>query len=149
MKVHDAEATIQEDSMQTPVQVAFRDVPSSAALESAIRDEAAALERYFDRITSCHVTVSEPHRHQHTNRLYSVHIRLLVPGEELMIAHEHRLHPGHADPYLAAREAFHAARRSLEDYVRRMRGEVKHHKPAKFKTGAAGEEDSENGFGPG
>jgi cold shock CspA family protein len=37
------------------------------------------------------------------------------------------MHPGHADPYLAVREAFHAARRELEDYVRRLRGDVKHH----------------------
>jgi hypothetical protein len=73
------------------------------------------------------VTVAEPHRHQRTERLYLVTIRLTVPGEELVTGREHHLHPGHADPYVAVREAFHAARRELEDYVRRMRGDVKHH----------------------
>jgi cold shock CspA family protein/ribosome-associated translation inhibitor RaiA len=111
--------------MQTPIQVTFQDVPPSDALEAAVRDEAAALERYYDRITSCHVTVSEPHRHQHQGRLYRVRIHMAVPGDDLVVDREHGGHAGHADPYLAVREAFHAARRELEDYVREMRGDVK------------------------
>jgi hypothetical protein len=38
--------------MQSQVQVTFRDLPPSEPLEAVIRDEAAALERYFDRITA-------------------------------------------------------------------------------------------------
>jgi ribosome-associated translation inhibitor RaiA len=76
--------------MQTPIRVTFQGLPPSDALEAAIRDEAAALERYFDRITSCHVTMSEPHRHQHKGRLYRVRIHLAVPGDELVVDREHR-----------------------------------------------------------
>ena len=114
--------------MEPSIQITFQAVPPSDALEGAVREEAAALQRYFDRITNCHVTVSEPHRHQHQGRLYRVKIHMAVPGDELVVDHEHGLHRGHEDPYLAVREAFHAARRELEDYVRRMRGAVKHHK---------------------
>lgn len=113
--------------MQTLTQITFQGLPPSDALQAAIRAEAAALERYFGGMMSCAVTVSEPHRHQHQGRLYRVKIHMAVPGDELVVDHEHGLHPGHEDPYLAVREAFHAARRELGDYVRRMRGDVKHH----------------------
>jgi ribosome-associated translation inhibitor RaiA len=113
--------------MQTQTRITFQGLASSDALEVAVRDEAAALERYFDGITSCHVTLSEPHRHQHRGRLYRVTIHLAVPGTELVVGRRHGARVGHEDPYVAVREAFAAARRELEDYVRRLRGDVKRH----------------------
>ena len=113
--------------MQTPVQISFRDVPPSPAVEAAVGKEVAELEKYCDRMIGCRVVISEPHRHQHKGRLYAVQIAMAVPGEELVVSHEHRLHPGHDDVYLAVREAFHAARRELEDYLRRTRRQVKQH----------------------
>ena len=80
--------------MQTQIQVASQNLPRSDVLDAAIREEAAALERYFTDIVSCHVTVSEPHRHQHQGRLYRVRVHLTVPGDELVVDHEHDLHPG-------------------------------------------------------
>jgi ribosome-associated translation inhibitor RaiA len=111
--------------MQKQVQVTFHDVRPSDALEAVIRDEAAALERYCSRITSCHVTVSEPHRHQRQGRCYQVRIHLAVPGDEVIVDREHAGHPEHPDAYAAVRDAFHVARRGLEDYVRKTRGDVK------------------------
>jgi hypothetical protein len=37
------------------------------------------------------------------------------------------VHPVHKDVYVAAREAFVLARRQLQTYVKRLRGEVKTH----------------------
>jgi ribosome-associated translation inhibitor RaiA len=37
-------------------------------------------------------------------------------------------HDAHEDVYVALRDAFDAAGRQLEDSIRRMRGDVKHHK---------------------
>ncbi|MGH8731193.1 MAG: hypothetical protein ACREVF_05715 [Burkholderiales bacterium] len=36
-------------------------------------------------------------------------------------------HDAHEDVYVALRDAFNAASRQLEDSIRRMRGDVKHH----------------------
>jgi hypothetical protein len=50
-----------------------------------------------------------------------------VPDEEIAID----LQPSEDDVYVAIREAFDAARRKLEDYERRRRGEVKAHPRAR------------------
>jgi cold shock CspA family protein len=53
-----------------------------------------------------------------------VRIDLKVPGGEIVVNHDH-----HQDVYVALRDAFAAARRRLEDVLRRTRGEVKAHEP--------------------
>ena len=113
--------------MQIPLQVTFRDLPPSDALEQAVRNEVTSLEHYAHRITGCRVTVAMPHRHQRQGILYSIRIDLTVPEEEITINREHHLSHAHEDAFLAVREAFHSARRALEDYVRRMRGQLKTH----------------------
>jgi ribosome-associated translation inhibitor RaiA len=111
--------------MQTALQVTFHNVPPSESLEAVIRDEAAALERYCDRITSCHVTVSVPHRRHRQGQVYQIRVRMAVPGDEVIVDRDHVGDPAHADAYVAVGDAFHVARRKLEDYVRENRGDVK------------------------
>jgi cold shock CspA family protein len=112
-----------------PLQVIFRDVPSSQAVEQLIGTLAQRLEHYCARINGCRVTIAEPHRHRRRGRLFSIRIDLTVPGEEIVINREHRLHEAHRDVSVAVREAFHVARRRLEDYLRRVRRQVKAHEP--------------------
>ena len=123
--------------MKTIVQIAFLDMTPSEALEAQVRGEVTLLRRFFDRITSCRVTIAIPHRRHQTGSLFSIHIRLAVPREELVIDHQHQRRRMHADPYFAVHNAFHAARRELEDYVRRMRGDVKSHVPRRAAGGRA------------
>lgn len=113
--------------MQTPVQITFRGMPTSDAVERRIREKAAKLEHYHDRITSCRVVVEAPHRRHHKGRLYTVSIDLTVPGAELVVNNEKRFHHSHEDVYVALRDAFNAMRRQLEDFARTQRGDVKMH----------------------
>ncbi|MHC4989867.1 MAG: HPF/RaiA family ribosome-associated protein [Planctomycetota bacterium] len=115
--------------MQIPVQVTFRDMPVSDALEMACWEEAAKLERYFDRITSCRVTVAAPHRSQTQGNQFEIRVDLTLPGGEVVVSREPPAHQTDEDPYVAVREAFDTTRRRLEDYVRRRRGDVKVHEP--------------------
>ena len=41
--------------MKVPLQVTFRDIPPSAAVESRIREKVQKLHRFYDRITACRV----------------------------------------------------------------------------------------------
>jgi len=114
--------------MQTPLQITFRDVESSAAVEANIREKAAKLEQYYDRIMSCRVMVEAPHGHKHQGRLYRVRIDVGVPDGELVVSHEHHHRDSaHEDVYVAIRDAFDAMKRQLEDYARKQRGDVKQH----------------------
>jgi len=108
--------------MEMPLQITLRNVPHSPALDARIRDKMAKLEEFHPRITSCHVTVEEPSKHQHQGRQFAVHIDVRVPGREIAVTREH-----HEDVFVALRDAFDAAKRQLEDVVREKRGDVKSH----------------------
>jgi ribosomal subunit interface protein len=92
----------------------------SDALATHLRKRAEQLERFFERIVSCHVVVSlVGHHHRHGDRYdFSIHIGL--PGHELLVT---RLSEGHGteNVYESADRAFGEAERQLEDWVRRQR----------------------------
>lgn len=113
--------------MQLPLQITFRNLDASAAVEAKIRARAKELDGYFDRITGCRVAVEAVHRRNQKGRLFRVRIDLTVPGAELVVNHAPSEDHSHEDIYVAVRDSFDAARRRLEDYVRRRRGEIKTH----------------------
>jgi len=116
--------------MQSPLQVVFHDLERSDAIEDAVRKQAAELDTYFDRITACRVVVGAPHRSQHKGRIYSVSIDLSVPRKEIIVNKDHSDDQANEDVYVAINRAFKVARRQLEDYARKLRGDVKHHEGA-------------------
>lgn len=110
--------------MQIPLQITVRDMEHSDALETHIRDKANKLDEYFDHIMSCRVVVEMPHKHHHQGKQFNVRIDIGVPGSEIVVNRDHA-----EDVYVALRDAFDAAKRQLEDYARKMRGDVKTHAP--------------------
>lgn len=127
--------------MQNALQITFRDMPPSEALEARIRDKVAKLEQFHPNITSCRVTVEEAHRHHQQGRHFGVKIELHVPGHPAIVS---RLHHDE-DPYVALRDAVGAVRRRLEETWRETRGEVKTH--AVPQHGKVARVMSEEGFG--
>ncbi len=114
--------------MQIPLDISFRNMDPSPAVEARIREKAAKLERFHGRIISCTVVVEAPHRHHHKGKLYSVHIDVKLPGgKDVVVDHAKPLDHAHEDVYLAVRDAFNATVRRLEDHTRRQRGDVKTH----------------------
>ena len=114
--------------MQIPLEITFRDMEPSEAVEARIREKAAKLDHFYEHVMSCRVMVEAPHGHHHQGRLYHVRIDVTVPDGELLVTHEHH-HKDHAheDVYVAIRDAFDAMKRQLEDYARKRRGKVKTH----------------------
>jgi len=113
--------------MHSPVDITFRGMTPSAAVEAAIGKWTARLERLHGHIQRCDVVVEEPHRHQRQGRQFHVRITLAVPGGELVVSQDPGRDEAHEDVYIAVRDAFQAARRQLEDHIRRQRGDVKTH----------------------
>jgi ribosomal subunit interface protein len=106
--------------MQIPLQISLHGIGHSDAVYTAIRERAAKLERYYDRIVSCRVVLELAARHQHRGKQFAVRVDLKVPGRELAVTREHD-----EDVHVAIRDAFDAARRQLEDYAREQRDDVK------------------------
>ena len=140
--------------MKLPLQITFRNMPPSEAIENNVREKAARLETLYDGIISCRIIIEAPHRHHHKGKAYQVSIDMTVPAGEIVVnrapkrldaaktprpeelendlieSHEPSKHGAHADLYVAIRDAFNAAARKLQDHARRQRGKVKLHEPA-------------------
>ena len=109
--------------MPIPLQISFRNMDPSPAVEERIRQKAAKLERFHDRIVGCTVVVEAPHRHHHKGKLYNVRVDISVPGKDVVVDRAKPTDHAHEDVYVAVRDAFNAAVRRLEDQTRKMRGE--------------------------
>jgi len=95
--------------MKLALQVVFRDIPKSDAVEVAVRKHAAKLDEFCDHLMSCRVTVEESAKHKHQGKLYSVHIDAKLPGKQISSTRHHE----NEDVYVAIRDAFDAVKRRL------------------------------------
>lgn len=112
--------------MQIPVQIIFRDIPPSEAVEARIREKADKLQHFYPHIKRCRVIIEEQHRH-HQGNLYNIKIDISVPEKEIVVNQMKHGNHAHEDIYVAVRDAFDAAKRQLEDYARIRRGNTKSH----------------------
>ncbi|HET9579134.1 MAG TPA: HPF/RaiA family ribosome-associated protein [Usitatibacter sp.] len=101
--------------MQVPLQITFRNIDRSDALETRIRADASKLERFHPRITRCRVTIEETLRHHSQGRQFAVAIEVRVPGKDLSALKDDE------DVYVAVRDGFVAMRRQLEDLAKETR----------------------------
>lgn len=116
--------------MQLPLQVSFRHMEPSAALEELVRAKASRLDTYADQIMSCRVMIEPAGRHHRHGNQYSVRLDITVPGGEIAVTRGPGEHSEYRSIIVALRDAFDAARRQLEDHVRHRRGFVKAHETA-------------------
>lgn len=114
--------------MQVPLEITFRDVDRSEAVEAVVRERVDKLQRYFPRIVSCRVTLDVPNRTpQYDVRNHRVNIEIGVPGEELAVSREPNEHDNFNDIYVTIRDAFDAAERQLQGYSGRLHDTKKPH----------------------
>lgn len=110
-----------------PVKLDFKNIHPIEDLTDVVNENVERLEKVFDRITSCHVVVSLPHRsHVHGN-IFHIHIDLHIPGSTIAVTREPEKDDSHDDPYFAVREAFKTAKRQLQTHVDKMRTEARRH----------------------
>lgn len=114
--------------MKIPLQITFRNMEPSDAVEAKIREKASNLEHFAKDIMSCRVIVEAPHKHHHKGNIYAVKIDITLPDDEIIVDRNPGQDHTHEDVYVAIRDAFKAERRQLEDYVRQRRNKVKAHK---------------------
>jgi ribosomal subunit interface protein len=109
-------------TMTFPIQITFHHMERSEALEQAIEERAIKLGRFHPAITQLHVAVTSETRHSSKAREYKVRLDIHVKSKEIAISRQ-----ADEDAFVAAREAFDAAGRVLDEELDTRRGHVKQH----------------------
>ena len=111
--------------MPAEVQITFRGMETSPSVEAQVRHRIEELYQLSDRIAACRVVLEAAHRRHRQGMIYHVRIDLTVPGGPLVIDREPGEDHAHEDMRVAVRDAFDAARRRLQDRMRKLDGSVK------------------------
>lgn len=112
--------------MQVPMQIAFEHVAHSDAVEARVRSEAQKLEQFYERITAARVVIAKPQHSQQKGNTYSVRIHLTLPGgADIHVTRDPGEDGRHEEVSVTVRDAFDAAKRQLQDVVRRRQDAVK------------------------
>jgi ribosome-associated translation inhibitor RaiA len=113
--------------MPLTLQIVFRNMDASVSAEALVRQRAAELEHFSDRLGACRVVLDCVHRRQQQGRLYQVHIDLAAPGGQIMVTHDAGTNHANDDVNVAIRHAFDAARRQLQDQAHKRDAATKKH----------------------
>ena len=112
--------------MQEPLQISFHNMNASETLETRVREQWAKVERHYDGIISARIVLEAAHKQPHKSTL-GVSISIGVPGRDIVVKREQRLHEADDHATWVINEAFHVAERQLEEYAQRQRRDVKAH----------------------
>ncbi len=114
--------------MKLPLEISYRDVAKTDAIENLIQEKVAKLERICNYINSCRIAIEKVHDRPRSGSPYRVRLDITFPpSHEIAVVRN----PGEGEVYddlqTVIRSAFDAARRQLQEYVERQRDEVKSH----------------------
>ena len=114
--------------MQTPVEIEYQGMEAKPHIQAALEKHVDNLEQRFGRMTACRVVLKAPGGHHRKGGLYEVNIRVALPdGREVNVDRTAQVDERHSDLDFAINDAFKRARRQLQDQVRELQGQVKHH----------------------
>ena len=105
--------------MDQRVEIRCRGTLCTPILTVCIRHWAAKLMGVCPSVERCDVAIEAQRRAQGSQRFYRVRLRLQVPGEDVVIVKQAAT-GGASGAFECVHEAFRAARRSLDEQVRRV-----------------------------
>lgn len=121
--------------MDTPLQIDFQGMEPDAKLKADIAARIDELETRFGHIIAARAVLKGPSGHHRTGGPYELNIQLSLPGgHEVNISRTPHLDERHGNVTFAINDAFKRARRRLQDFARKIRGDVKHHEPTPMAT---------------
>lgn len=121
--------------MQFQPQITFRGLDASPAITALIEEKVAKLEQFHHNMTSCRVEVKLPHRKGHKGNHYEVTLEIEVPGGSVIVNKNPGDMHAHEDLHVTLRDSFDAARRQLDEHMRKIGGvDVKSHPERHYGT---------------
>jgi ribosomal subunit interface protein len=94
--------------MKPAVDVIYRDLDSSAALNEVISRKVEKLNRFTDQIIHSRVVLDTPHNHKHKGKQYRASIELDIKGGAVTVARDDE------SIHVAVRDAFLTAERKIK-----------------------------------
>jgi ribosome-associated translation inhibitor RaiA/cold shock CspA family protein len=118
--------------MQRPLQITFKGMESSAALESLIRERVGRLERLYPRLTGCRVVAEVPHRGSEAAKVpIAIAVEADIPGRGPVVGKDLvERREAKKDHTAALNNAFEAVERQLEKLGDILNDDVSAHESA-------------------
>ncbi|SMF29309.1 ribosomal subunit interface protein [Alteromonadaceae bacterium Bs31] len=101
--------------MKSSINVVYRDLDPSAALNATIQKKIDKLHRYSDCILHSRVVLDSPHNHKHKGKMFRASIELGLAGAPITVSND--------DPsvHIAVRDAFATCERKLKEESNRRK----------------------------
>jgi ribosomal subunit interface protein len=133
--------------MQVGLEIAYRDVEKSDAIENLIHKKLAKLQKLHDHIISCRISIERPQKSQQSGNPYRVRITTRIPpGHEIIVTRDPKDHDIHDPLDVIVRNAFDVTARQLKKYVDRQQRDVKVH-PRQQTSAIVAELNGAEGYG--
>ncbi|WP_137390872.1 HPF/RaiA family ribosome-associated protein [Rhodoligotrophos defluvii] len=117
--------------METPIQIAFKNLDTSEFLERHIRERASKLERFHHNITACRVVVDAPHRSSGSGKPpLGITVEVEVPGRTLVAKNGKDTYDGKDGGTALVNRVFEAMERQLGEHADIRSQQVKTHEAA-------------------
>lgn len=111
-------------------------MPHSHALEMHVKRRAEKLDRYFERITACHVVLDAAYKHHRHGKRYRISISIAVPGGTVTVLRRGAADPDSEGAYASVDEAFTDAERRLRDWSQKLHEHDRDRTSASLPTSA-------------
>ena len=101
--------------MKSAVDVLYRDLESSPALNEIISKKLQKLNRYSDQIIHSRVVLDTPHNHKHKGKQFRASIEIDIKGHPIAVTQDNE------SIHVAVRDAFLTAERKVKQIAARQR----------------------------
>ena len=110
--------------MQLPVNITYRGLNKTEAIEQMVLDKAQRLDKFCDHISRCDVAIEQPNHAHKKGNPFRVRIDVTVPPGHELVAEEKQVDNGTHDPLAkVVHDAFKTMERQLRQLVQRQRHE--------------------------
>lgn len=123
-----------EDASAVPIEVVFNGIEESETLRRRGEQMLRKLVLLGTRVMRVRMVVEARHRHHHQGNLFDVHIHMHCPRQDIDVSRDAGVNHAHEDPYVAMRDAYHAARRKLIECTERRAGQMERHRHERYNN---------------
>lgn len=101
--------------MKSAIDLVYRDLDSSAALNDIISKKLEKLNRFTDQIVHSRIVLDTPHNHKHKGKQYRASLELDIKGHPIAVTQDNE------SIHLAIRDVFLSAERKVKQISARQR----------------------------